>query len=198
MKSQLDARHKFLTLFISSQLGHVPKPWSYYWTEAQKLHMEQELPDEAFEDEAMPLPMQSPKCILGSASMGTFGGVLGSHRPVEALMQRSRLGGGGLLGGVTSGGGAHGMAGNSNASSASAYGVPHKYERYSYTTLTTCDFCNGLLWGPKTGVRCLECNYNCHQKCREYAPRTCSGGGYNSSHLQQVRFFHQLRTNNST
>ena len=186
MKSQLDARDKFLTGFISSQLGHVPKPWSYYWTEAQKLHMEQELPDEAFEDEAMPLPMQSPKCILGSASMGTFGGVLGSHRPVEALMQRSRLGGGGLLGGVTSGGGAHGMAGNSNASSASAYGVPHKYERYSYTTLTTCDFCNGLLWGPKTGVRCLECNYNCHQKCREYAPRTCSGGGYNSSHLQQV------------
>ena len=150
--------------------------------------MEQELPDEAFEDEAMPLPMQSPKCILGSASMGTFGGVLGSHRPVEALMQRSRLGGGGLLGGVTSGGGAHGMAGNSNASSASAYGVPHKYERYSYTTLTTCDFCNGLLWGPKTGVRCLECNYNCHQKCREYAPRTCSGGGYNSSHLQQVHY----------
>ena len=128
--------------------------------QAHVLYQEQELPDEVFEDESLPLVSQSPKCQLpgATASAGLIGAVGGSggvgggasafqsHKPftVEALMRGRNLAGG---------------------PSGSSYGVPHKYERYSYTTLTTCDFCNGLLWGPKTGVRCLECKYKCHQEC---------------------------------
>jgi len=139
---------------LESQLGHVPKPWSYYWTQAQVLYQEQELPDEVYEFESLPVVMQSPRCLLGSATT-SGGGFQNLHKPftVEALMRGRNLA----------------------PSANSSYGVQHKYERYSYTTLTTCDFCNGLLWGPRTGVRCVECNYNCHQKCQESAPKTCSG-----------------------
>lgn len=49
-----------------------------------------------------------------------------------------------------------------------------RFEKYNYTTPSTCDFCNGLLWGPKTGLRCSDCGYNCHEKCRENSPKSCS------------------------
>ena len=55
-----------------------------------------------------------------------------------------------------------------------AFSSTHRFEKYNYTAPASCDFCNGLVWGPRTGVRCADCGYNCHEKCRENASKTCA------------------------
>jgi len=55
-----------------------------------------------------------------------------------------------------------------------AFSATHRFEKYNYTAPASCDFCNGLVWGPRTGVRCADCGYNCHEKCRENASKTCA------------------------
>jgi hypothetical protein len=32
----------------------------------------------------------------------------------------------------------------------------HRFEKYNYTAPASCDFCNGLVWGPRTGVRYFD------------------------------------------
>ncbi|XP_018572477.1 myotubularin-related protein 13 isoform X2 [Anoplophora glabripennis] len=55
------------------------------------------------------------------------------------------------------------------------YSHPHRFERYNYTTPTYCDLCGNLLWGPvKTGMRCMDCGYSCHEKCMESVPKNCT------------------------
>ncbi|KAJ8911049.1 hypothetical protein NQ315_004696 [Exocentrus adspersus] len=55
------------------------------------------------------------------------------------------------------------------------YSQPHRFERYNCTTPTYCDLCSNLLWGPvKTGMRCLDCGYSCHEKCMESVPKNCT------------------------
>nr|KAG5695682.1 hypothetical protein BaRGS_022359 [Batillaria attramentaria] len=52
---------------------------------------------------------------------------------------------------------------------------PHRFERHTYTTPTYCDFCQQLLWGfSKTGTHCVDCGYNCHEKCQPMVPKTCT------------------------
>jgi myotubularin-related protein 5/13 len=55
------------------------------------------------------------------------------------------------------------------------YSHPHRFEKYNYTTPTYCDYCTSLLWGPvKTGMRCMDCGYSCHEKCIEGVPKNCT------------------------
>ncbi|XP_069696125.1 myotubularin-related protein 13 isoform X2 [Periplaneta americana] len=55
------------------------------------------------------------------------------------------------------------------------YSHPHRFERYNYTTPTYCDLCTNVLWGPvKTGMRCVDCGYSCHEKCAEGVPKNCT------------------------
>ncbi|XP_076069162.1 SET domain binding factor isoform X2 [Oratosquilla oratoria] len=71
-----------------------------------------------------------------------------------------------LVRGKTSGGGSETPQG---------YSHPHRFEKYNYTTPSYCDHCSSVLWGPlKTGMRCLDCGYNCHEKCIEAVPKNCS------------------------
>ncbi|KAK9708693.1 uDENN domain [Popillia japonica] len=61
------------------------------------------------------------------------------------------------------------------AEAALVYSHPHRFERYNYTTLTYCDHCSSVLWGPvKTGMRCMDCGYSCHEKCIERVPKNCT------------------------
>ena len=55
-----------------------------------------------------------------------------------------------------------------------SFAAVHRFEKYNYTAPASCDFCSGLVWGPRTGVRCADCGYNCHEKCRENASKTCA------------------------
>ncbi|XP_026287376.1 myotubularin-related protein 13 isoform X1 [Frankliniella occidentalis] len=58
---------------------------------------------------------------------------------------------------------------------AHVYSHPHRFERYSYTTPSYCDYCSNVLWGPvKTGLRCMDCGYSCHDKCQENVPKNCT------------------------
>ncbi|XP_050441146.1 myotubularin-related protein 13 [Adelges cooleyi] len=65
-----------------------------------------------------------------------------------------------------------------NATSSNAdmpHSHPHRFEKYNFTTPTYCDFCSSLLWGPvKTGMRCCDCGYSCHEKCSENVPKGCT------------------------
>ncbi|XP_070199867.1 myotubularin-related protein 13-like isoform X2 [Littorina saxatilis] len=55
------------------------------------------------------------------------------------------------------------------------FSQPHRFEKITYTTPTYCDFCQQLLWGfSKTGTHCVDCGYNCHEKCQPMVPKTCS------------------------
>lgn len=55
------------------------------------------------------------------------------------------------------------------------YSHPHRFERYNYTTPTYCELCSNVLWGPvKTGLRCVDCGYSCHEKCAENVPKNCT------------------------
>ena len=52
----------------------------------------------------------------------------------------------------------------------------HKFDSYNYTALTNCDQCRHVLWGiVKTGMKCTECGFNCHEKCLELVPKNCQG-----------------------
>jgi len=63
------------------------------------------------------------------------------------------------------------------------YSNPHRFEKHNYSTPTSCDYCSHILWGiVKTGMRCADCGYNCHEKCIDHVPKHCSkypnvGGG---------------------
>ena len=66
-----------------------------------------------------------------------------------------------------------GMSGNTDPSSP-LYSRAHKFEKYNYTTLTQCDHCRHVLWGlVKTGLKCIECGFNCHEKCAELVTKSC-------------------------
>ncbi|KAA0184554.1 hypothetical protein HAZT_HAZT005829 [Hyalella azteca] len=55
------------------------------------------------------------------------------------------------------------------------YTHPHRFEKYNYATPAYCDHCFSVLWGPiKTGLRCVDCSYNCHEKCVENVPNSCT------------------------
>lgn len=55
-----------------------------------------------------------------------------------------------------------------------SFATSHRFEKYNYTAPASCEICGGLVWGPRTGVRCADCGYNCHEKCRENASKTCA------------------------
>ena len=58
--------------------------------------------------------------------------------------------------------------------SGSVYSNAHKFEKINYTTPASCDVCHSLLWGPRTGLRCVDCGINVHEKCRDKAPKNCA------------------------
>ncbi|KAK7870000.1 hypothetical protein R5R35_011968 [Gryllus longicercus] len=61
------------------------------------------------------------------------------------------------------------------AEQAPVYSHPHRFERYNFTTPTYCDLCTSVLWGPvKTGMRCMDCGYSCHEKCVDGVPKNCT------------------------
>ncbi|KAH9519121.1 ARS-binding factor 1, partial [Bulinus truncatus] len=58
--------------------------------------------------------------------------------------------------------------------SARMFSQPHRFEKHAFTTSTYCDLCRNVLWGlSKTGLRCADCGYNCHDKCQANVPKNC-------------------------
>jgi myotubularin-related protein 5/13 len=69
-----------------------------------------------------------------------------------------------------------GISANSSADNSSQLYLnrSHKFEKYNYTTPTQCDHCRHVLWGlVKTGLKCIECGFNSHEKCAELVAKNC-------------------------
>ncbi|XP_019118027.2 ras association domain-containing protein 1 isoform X1 [Larimichthys crocea] len=56
--------------------------------------------------------------------------------------------------------------------------VGHDFQPYSYTHLTWCDLCGEFIWGVyKQSLRCANCSYTCHYRCRLFIQLDCSTDG---------------------
>ncbi|KAG7244609.1 hypothetical protein INR49_029628 [Caranx melampygus] len=54
-------------------------------------------------------------------------------------------------------------------------GVGHDFRPYGYTHLTWCDLCGEFIWGLyKQSLRCSNCSYTCHHRCRPFIQLDCS------------------------
>ncbi|XP_039972233.1 ras association domain-containing protein 1 isoform X2 [Xiphias gladius] len=57
-------------------------------------------------------------------------------------------------------------------------GVGHDFRPYSHTHLTWCDLCGEFIWGLyKQSLRCANCSYTCHYRCRPFIQLNCSTDG---------------------
>ncbi|XP_047439341.1 ras association domain-containing protein 1 [Mugil cephalus] len=57
-------------------------------------------------------------------------------------------------------------------------GVGHDFQPDSYTHLTWCDLCGEFIWGLyKQSLRCANCSYTCHYRCRPFIQLDCSTHG---------------------
>ncbi|XP_043190119.1 myotubularin-related protein 13-like isoform X3 [Amphibalanus amphitrite] len=80
-----------------------------------------------------------------------------------------------ILRGKMAGGSAAGAGAAAGVDSAQVYSAPHRFEKCNYTTPTYCDYCNHVLWGlVKTGMRCVDCGYNSHEKCVDHVAKNCT------------------------
>uniref|UniRef100_A0A3Q1H041 Ras association domain family member 1 n=1 Tax=Acanthochromis polyacanthus TaxID=80966 RepID=A0A3Q1H041_9TELE len=72
------------------------------------------------------------------------------------------------------------LVGDSVSIEASGYhtgetGVGHDFQPYSHTHLTWCDLCGEFIWGVyKQSLRCANCSYTCHYRCRAFIQLDCS------------------------
>ncbi|XP_056294478.1 ras association domain-containing protein 1 [Pseudoliparis swirei] len=54
-------------------------------------------------------------------------------------------------------------------------GVGHDFQPYSHSHLTWCDLCGEFIWGVyKQRLRCANCSYTCHYRCRPFIQLNCS------------------------
>ncbi|KAL7408506.1 hypothetical protein ABVT39_024514 [Epinephelus coioides] len=56
--------------------------------------------------------------------------------------------------------------------------VGHDFQPYSHAQLTWCDLCGEFIWGLyKPSLRCTNCNYTCHHRCRPFIQLDCCTDG---------------------
>ncbi|KAK5644501.1 hypothetical protein RI129_005801 [Pyrocoelia pectoralis] len=52
--------------------------------------------------------------------------------------------------------------------------VPHRFKVHSFMSPTFCDHCGSLLYGLfKQGLKCEDCDVNCHKKCEKLTANLC-------------------------
>ncbi|XP_046393982.1 myotubularin-related protein 13 isoform X2 [Ischnura elegans] len=130
---------------LETDLGHLPQKWNVLWDK---------------------LELPTSDSLTRHSSFTTqlvrwHGRLLHKRSTLEILMRGKMVGAA--------------EAASSAAATAHVLSHPHRFERYNYTTPTYCDLCTSLLWGPvKTGMRCMDCGYSCHEKCMENVPKNCT------------------------
>ncbi len=142
---------------LEAELGHFSNRWHAHWEQA--------------EDALPPSPEQEkqvthdPVIPMTPSVSAKHHGRLMHKRSTMELILKGKIGAAGTAGGAGGSAGAPGIN----------YAHSHRFERYHYSTPTSCEVCSSLLWGPvRTGLRCADCGYNCHEKCKENVPKACS------------------------
>lgn len=52
--------------------------------------------------------------------------------------------------------------------------MPHKFKETTFYYPTFCDHCGSMIYGMrKQGLRCKDCNMNCHKRCEAVVPNLC-------------------------
>ncbi|CAH0555412.1 unnamed protein product [Brassicogethes aeneus] len=52
--------------------------------------------------------------------------------------------------------------------------VPHRFKQHTFMSPTFCDHCGSLLYGLyKQGLKCEDCDVNCHKKCQKLTANLC-------------------------
>nr|QNS30452.1 protein kinase c delta [Locusta migratoria] len=52
--------------------------------------------------------------------------------------------------------------------------VPHRFKMHNFMSPTFCDHCGSLLYGLfRQGLKCEDCDVNCHRKCEKLMPHLC-------------------------
>lgn len=52
--------------------------------------------------------------------------------------------------------------------------LPHRFRVYTFMSPTFCDHCGALLYGFfRQGLKCEDCDVNCHKKCEKLAANLC-------------------------
>ena len=137
---------------LESQLGHLPQPWQMHWDQVDSSRLTAQI-----QAETPPLVMRTP-----SINAKYHSHIVHKSGTLEILLK-------GKIGSKM-----NANEGTNDGQQNAAYANYHKFDKYNFTTPSTCDFCNGLLWGPRTGLKCNDCGYNCHEKCKDNAPKTCA------------------------
>ncbi|KAI8143926.1 integral peroxisomal membrane peroxin-domain-containing protein [Fennellomyces sp. T-0311] len=71
----------------------------------------------------------------------------------------------------------------------------HSFKRTTFTRPTHCQHCNKLLWGlARQGLKCSECHYIVHDRCRDNAPSKC---GALQTPAEQSLFYLQQKCGDS-
>ncbi|KAK2862074.1 hypothetical protein Q5P01_001607 [Channa striata] len=56
--------------------------------------------------------------------------------------------------------------------------VGHDFQPYSHTNLTWCDLCGEFIWFIHQSLRCANCSFTCHHRCRPFIQLDCSADGH--------------------
>ncbi|KAH8025009.1 hypothetical protein HPB51_002423 [Rhipicephalus microplus] len=130
-------------------LGHLPQKWHVLWNKLDVPVVDTLVRQSSFSTEFV----------------RAHGRALHKRSTIEFLV-RGKMAGGALEA-------TGGTPGAAPAVPPQAY--PHRFDRCSYSTPTYCDLCSSILWGlVKTGMHCVDCGYNCHERCLPQVPKNCT------------------------
>ncbi|XP_077558933.1 SET domain binding factor isoform X3 [Haemaphysalis longicornis] len=130
-------------------LGHLPQKWNVLWNKL----------DVPVVDTLVRQPSFTTEFVRA------HGRALHKRSTIEFLV-RGKMAGGAL----EASGGTPGAA-----PTVPPQAYPHRFDRCSYSTPTYCDLCSSILWGlVKTGMHCVDCGYNCHERCLPSVPKNCT------------------------
>nr|CAD7393185.1 unnamed protein product [Timema cristinae] len=154
---------------LETELGHLPQKWKVLWDKLElpttdsltvfiSIHHNVCFSLKVFisihHRLSYGIYLYPPPTLLRTQLVRSHGRLLHKRSTLEILMRGKMVGA---------------------AEAAHVYSHPHRFERYNYTTPTYCDHCTNVLWGPvKTGMRCVDCGYSCHEKCSEGVPKNCT------------------------
>uniref|UniRef100_A0A0L8FQN0 PH domain-containing protein n=1 Tax=Octopus bimaculoides TaxID=37653 RepID=A0A0L8FQN0_OCTBM len=128
---------------LETELGHLPQKWKVLWDKLEQPTRESLHRQTSFNTQLVRLHGRS----------------IHKRSTLEILLKGKLLG-----------------------ETAKMFSQQHRFEKQSYTTPAYCDYCSHVLWGlVKTGdgkslfpgMHCVNCGYNCHEKCMPHVPKNC-------------------------
>lgn len=137
---------------LESSLGHVQKDWQHIW------------------DQIEPLPPVPPRRTSSLALIGTNPYSKLQHRSIHKRRTMELI-----LKGKMGAQASSAIASAEGGVRATSFMNTHRFEKYNSSSLTSCEVCNSVLWGPvRTGMKCQDCGYSCHEKCCVNVTRACT------------------------